>query len=56
MFTHAPTLESTFVANGFSDEPFGRAIFYSDYVILGPKNDPAGVLSGAATTRRRRSS
>jgi tungstate transport system substrate-binding protein len=48
VLTHAPTLESTFVANGFSDEHFGRAIFYSDYVILGPKNDPAGVLSGAA--------
>ena len=48
VLTHAPTLESTFVANGFSDERFGRAIFYSDYVILGPKNDPAGVLSGAA--------
>jgi tungstate transport system substrate-binding protein len=48
VLTHAPTLESQFVAGGFSAEPFGRAIFYSDYVILGPKNDPAGVLSGAA--------
>jgi tungstate transport system substrate-binding protein len=48
VLTHAPTLEAQFVANGYSDEPYGRAIFYSDYVILGPNNDPAGVLSGAA--------
>jgi tungstate transport system substrate-binding protein len=47
VLTHAPTLESQFVANGFSFEPFGRAIFFSDYVILGPANDPAGVLTGA---------
>src|SRR5262249_7228389 len=41
---HAPTQESDFVNAGYSFEPFGRAIFYSDYVILGPANDPAGVL------------
>ena len=48
VLTHAPSLEAQFVAGGFSKEKFGRAIFYSDYVILGPNNDPAGVLSGAA--------
>ncbi len=48
VLTHAPTLEAQFVANGFSKESSGRAIFYSDYVILGPNSDPAGVLSGAA--------
>jgi tungstate transport system substrate-binding protein len=47
VLTHAPTLEAQFVAGGYSYEPYGRAIFYSDYVILGPASDPARVLSGA---------
>jgi tungstate transport system substrate-binding protein len=44
VITHAPSLEALFVADGFSLEPLGRAIFYSDYVIVGPTSDPAGVL------------
>lgn len=48
VLTHAAPLEAQFVADGYSAEPFGRAIFYSDYVILGPQSDPAGVFSGAA--------
>ena len=47
VLTHAPTLEQGFVNDGFSYEPRGRAIFYSDYVILGPPGDPAGVMAGA---------
>ena len=47
VLTHAPTLESQFVRDGFSLEPRRRAIFYSDYVILGLPADPAG----AATAR-----
>jgi tungstate transport system substrate-binding protein len=45
--THAPSLERQFVADGFSLEPAGRAIFYSDYVIVGPPGDPAGVEAAA---------
>jgi tungstate transport system substrate-binding protein len=45
VITHAPSLEAQFVTDGFSLEPYGRAIFYSDYVIVGPKTDPAGVLA-----------
>lgn len=48
VLTHAPTLEQQFVLDGYSAEPVGRAIFYSDYVILGPRNDPAAVGSAAA--------
>ena len=44
--THAPLLEKDFVNAGYSKEPLGRAIFYNDYVIVGPTSDPAGVLSG----------
>ena len=47
VLTHAPTQEATFVADGFSAEPVGRAVFYSDYVILGPAGDPVGVLANA---------
>jgi tungstate transport system substrate-binding protein len=47
LLTHAPTLEKAFVEEGFSLDPRGRAVFYSDYVIPGPLDDPAGVLSGA---------
>jgi ABC-type tungstate transport system permease subunit len=45
--THAPTVEAQFVRDGYSNEPVGRAIFYSDYVILGPLNDPAGIQAAA---------
>lgn len=47
VLTHAPTLEKSFVQDGYSFEPFGRQIFYSDYVILGPTGDTAGVAAGA---------
>lgn len=47
VITHAPSLEAQFVSQGYSLEPYGRAIFYSDYVVLGPQDDPAGVLSAA---------
>ena len=45
--THAPSLEKTFVEEGYSLEPRGRAIFYSDYVIVGANADPAGVTAAA---------
>ncbi len=43
VITHAPSLEKKFVENGYSDEPLGRSIFYNDYVIVGPKSDPAEI-------------
>src|SRR5262245_18448895 len=42
VITHPPSLEAQFVADGWS-LGLGRQIFYSDYVIVGPKDDPAGV-------------
>jgi tungstate transport system substrate-binding protein len=48
VLTHAPTSEKQFVDAGYSAGPTGRAVFFSDYVIIGPKDDPAGVFSGAA--------
>jgi tungstate transport system substrate-binding protein len=45
LLVHAASLENQFVGGGFSEEPFGRAIFYGDFVLLGPKSDPAGVTA-----------
>jgi tungstate transport system substrate-binding protein len=48
LLVHAASLENQFVGGGFSAEPFGRAIFFGDFVLLGPASDPAGVMSGAS--------
>ena len=47
LLVHAAPLESRFVAGGYSAEPYGRAIFWGDYVLLGPGSDPAGVATSA---------
>lgn len=47
LLVHAASLENTFVKDGFSNEKYGRAVFWGDYVLIGPKSDPAGVLTGA---------
>jgi ABC-type tungstate transport system permease subunit len=45
LIVHAASLENQFVANGFSYEPYGRAIFINDFVLAGPTGDPAGVAA-----------
>jgi tungstate transport system substrate-binding protein len=47
LLVHAPSNEKPFVEKGFSLEPRGRALFYSDYVIPGPLDDPAEVATKA---------
>lgn len=47
LMVHAPSQEKPFVEEGYSLEPRGRAVFYSDYVIPGPLDDPAEVLTNA---------
>jgi ABC-type tungstate transport system permease subunit len=48
LIVHAASLENQFVAQGFSVEKYGRAIFRNDFVLAGPKADPAGVGANAA--------
>jgi tungstate transport system substrate-binding protein len=43
LIVHAASLENQFVGDGFSLEQFGRAVFHGDFVLLGPKSDPANV-------------
>ena len=47
VFVHARTLEDKFVADGFGVNR--KDVMYNDFVILGPADDPAGVI-GAKTT------
>jgi tungstate transport system substrate-binding protein len=41
VFVHARKLEDKFVANGFGVDR--RDVMYNDFVIVGPRDDPAGV-------------
>jgi tungstate transport system substrate-binding protein len=41
VFVHARAQELKFVADGFADER--RPVMYNDFVLIGPKSDPAGV-------------
>jgi tungstate transport system substrate-binding protein len=43
LLVHAPSLENQFVASGYSNEKYGRALFINDFVFAGPSGDPAGV-------------
>jgi tungstate transport system substrate-binding protein len=45
VIVHSPLLEKAFVTAGYSYEPLGRSLFYNNYVIVGPKSDPAGVAT-----------
>lgn len=45
VMTHAPAAEAKFVEEGFGSEP--RGIMENDFVILGPKNDPAKIKGSA---------
>src|SRR5919202_6806568 len=44
---HAPALEQQFVQDGYSYEPVGRTVMWNDFVVVGPADDPAGVLKTA---------
>ncbi len=41
ILVHAPDLEEAFVASGFGVNR--RGVMYNDFIIVGPKSDPAGV-------------
>jgi len=41
VMTHAPKAEAKFVEQGYGVQP--RALMYNDFVVVGPKNDPANV-------------
>lgn len=48
LIVHAASLENQFVAQGYSAERYGRAIFTNDFVLAGNTSDPAGVGANGA--------
>lgn len=48
VFVHAKPLEEKFVADGFGVERF--EVMYNDFVLVGPKSDPAKVAGGKDVT------
>ena len=44
VFVHAKLLEETFVAEGYGVQRF--EVMYNDFVLVGPKSDPARVIGG----------
>lgn len=48
LIVHAQSLENQFVAGGYSQEQYGRAIFTNDFVLAGPTGDPAGAATNGA--------
>src|SRR6056297_558027 len=41
LLVHAPPAEKKYIAEGYGKDR--RQIMYNDFVIIGPKNDPAGI-------------
>lgn len=41
VLVHAPAAEEKFVSDGFGDKRY--AVMYNDFVVVGPRNDPAGL-------------
>jgi tungstate transport system substrate-binding protein len=44
VFVHAKSQEAKFVADGFGVER--KPVMYNDFVLIGPKSDPAGIKGG----------
>jgi ABC-type tungstate transport system permease subunit len=49
LIVHAASLENQFVANGYSFEQYGRALWTNDFVLASSQSDPAGVAANAGS-------
>lgn len=47
LLVHSPEAEAEFVAGGHADEEGRMDVMYNDFVLIGPKDDPAGIASSA---------
>lgn len=53
VLVHARAAEDKFVAEGYGEKRYG--VMYNDFVIVGPRNDPAGIAgTGSATDALKR--
>ena len=48
LLVHAPTSEEEFMANGFGKDR--AAVMHNDFIIVGPKADPAGIQGAGSAT------
>ncbi len=48
LIVHAASLENQFVANGYSYEQYGRALWTNNFLLAGSQSDPAGVATNAS--------
>ena len=48
LIVHAASLENQFVAEGYSFEQYGRALWTNDFVLAGNQGDPAGAAANGA--------
>lgn len=47
LLVHSPASEKAFVEGGHADADGRFDVMYNDYVVLGPSDDPAGILTAA---------
>lgn len=48
LLVHSPAAEKAFVEGGHADADGRLDVMYNDFVVIGPKDDPAGVSANAA--------
>jgi tungstate transport system substrate-binding protein len=49
LLVHSPKAEDEYVAGGNADATGKLQVMYNDYVVIGPKDDPAGIKAAAAS-------
>lgn len=54
VFVHDTAAEERFVAEGFAAPPGRREVMYNDFIIVGPKSDPARAAGGDVLAALRR--
>lgn len=47
LLVHSPAAEKAFVEGGHADEDGRKDVMYNDFVLVGPKDDPAGIQAEA---------
>lgn len=47
LLVHSPAAEKAFVEGGHADEDGRKDVMYNDFVLIGPKDDPAGIQAEA---------
>ena len=47
LLVHSPASEKAFVEAGHADEDGRKDVMYNDFILLGPKDDPAGIYAEA---------